>query len=95
MLVASQVVLSVVLPFIIFLLIRFTSFRTVIRLRAPAPDVRAERKADVEEEQGVVEDQYLDFSDGWIVSGIRYVVGAVTMTTNSYLFITPTPGDGT
>jgi metal iron transporter len=95
MLVASQVVLSIVLPFIIFLLIRFTSFRTVIRLRATAPDVRAERKADVEEEQGVVEDQYLDFSDGWIVSGIGYVIGAVTMTTNGYLFITPTPGDGT
>jgi metal iron transporter len=95
MLVASQVVLSVVLPFIIFLLIPFTSFRTVIRLRATAPDVRAERKADVEEEQGVVEDQYLDFSDGWIVSGIGYVIGAVTMTANGYLFITPTPGDGT
>ena len=95
MLVASQVVLSIELPFIIFLLIRFTSLRTVMRVRATAPDVRAERKADVEEEQGVVEDQYLDFSDVWIVSGIGYVIGAVTMTANGYLFITSTLGYGT
>jgi hypothetical protein len=61
---------------------------------ATAPAVRAERK-DVVEEQGVVEDEYLDFSDGWIVSGIGYVIEAVTMTANGYLFITPTLGDGT
>ena len=93
MLVASQVVLSIEPPFIIFPLIRFTSLRTVMRVRATAPAVRAERKADVEEERGVVE-EYLD-SDVWIVSGIGYVIGAVTMTANGYLFITPTLGDGT
>jgi len=88
MLIASQVVLSTVLPFIIFPLIWLTSSRTVMRVRATVPAVQAERKDDAEEDQGVVEDEYLDFSNGWIVSGIGYVIGAVIVVANGYLLIT-------
>ena len=88
MLIASQVVLSTVLPFIIFPLIWLTSSRTVMRVRATVPAVQAERKDDAEEDQGVVEDEYLDFSNGWIVSGIGYVIGAVIAVANGYLLIT-------
>ena len=90
MLIASQVVLSIVLPFIIFPLIWLTSSRTVMRVRTSAPTIRVD---DGEEEQGVVEDEYLDFSNGWIVSGIGYVIGAVILVANGYLLITLILGD--
>ena len=67
MLIASQVVLSIVLPFIIFPLIWLTSSRTVMRVRASAPIIRVD---DGEEEQGVVEDEYLDISNVWVILGI-------------------------
>jgi metal iron transporter len=67
MLIASQVVLSIVLPFIIFPLIWLTSSRTVMLVRVTAPAIRVD---DGEKEQGVVEDEYLDFSNVWIILGI-------------------------
>ena len=67
MLIASQVVLSIVLPFIIFPLIWLTSSRTVMLVRMTALAIRVD---DGEEEQGVVEDEYLDFSNVWIILGI-------------------------
>ena len=85
MLIAPQVVVSIMLPFTIFPLICLTSSRTAMCATAPA--VRAERKDDIEE-QGVEEDEYLDFSNERIVSGIGYVIGAVIVIANSYLFTT-------
>ena len=67
MLIASEVVLSIVLPFIIFPLIWLTSSRTVMLVRMTAVAIRVD---DGEEEQGVVEDEYLDFSNVWIILGI-------------------------
>jgi metal iron transporter len=87
MLIASQVVLSIVLPFIIFPLIWLTSSRTVMRVRAPAPTMRAERKDGAEEEQRVVEDEYLDFSNGWAITGIGYVMLALIVVANGYVLI--------
>jgi metal iron transporter len=87
MLIAPQVVVSIMLPFTTFPLICLTSSRTAMRVCATAPAVRAERKDDVEE-QDVVEDEYLDFSNEWIVSGIGYVIGTVIVIANSYLLIT-------
>jgi metal iron transporter len=81
MLIASQVVLSIVLPFIIFPLVWLTSSRAVMR-------VRAERKGGAEEEQGVLEDEYIDFSNGWIIAGIGYVILALTVVANGYVLIT-------
>jgi metal iron transporter len=88
MLIASQVVLSIVLPFIIFPLIWLTSSRTVMRVRVPERVVRTERKDESEEEQGVVEDEYLDFSNGWITTTIGYAMLVLIVLANGYVLIT-------
>src|SRR6266404_2449161 len=68
MLVASQVVLSVVLPFIIFPLVWLTSSRTVMRVRAPATTTETEKEDGAEEQQTFAMEEYLDFSNGWVIA---------------------------
>ena len=63
-------------------------------VRATASTVRAERK-DGGEEEGVVEDEYLDFGDGRFILGIGYIIGAVTVVANGHLLVTLILGDGT
>ena len=61
MLVASQVVLSLVLPFIVFPLVWLTSSRTVMRVYSPVP-TRPARMADgAGEERSVAEGEYFRF----------------------------------
>ncbi|KAF8481695.1 natural resistance-associated macrophage protein [Russula ochroleuca] len=93
MLVASQVVLSIVLPFIVLPLVWLTTSRTVMRVYAPAPT----RPAQVEngaEEKDVAEGEYLDFSNGWIIAGIGYVIWAVIVVANGYVLVTLIIGKG-
>ena len=96
MLVASQVVLSLVLPFIIFPLLWLTSSRTVMRVRAPVP-ARAMQKedgAEVEEDPTVAgEGVYLDYSNGWVTVGIGYFILAVIVVANGYVLIMLMLGD--
>jgi metal iron transporter len=90
MLVASQVVLSLVLPFVILPLVWLTSSRTVMRVRAPAP-ARAMQKedgAEAKEDPTVArEDVYLDYSNGWITAGIGYFILAVIVIANGYVLL--------
>jgi metal iron transporter len=65
-----------------------------MRVRATASAVRAKRKDDGEEEDAG-EDEYLDFSDGWFISGIAYIIGVVTVVANGYLPVTLILGNGT
>ncbi|KAI9444556.1 putative transporter of the NRAMP family [Lactarius indigo] len=96
MLVASQVVLSIVLPFIIFPLVWLTSSRTVMRVRSPVATTEAEpqKEDDAEEQQTVATHEYLDFSNGWIVAGIGYSIWLVVLVANGYVLITLVLGVG-
>ena len=94
MLVASQVVLSIVLPFIVFPLVWLTSSRTVMRVYAPAPTRPARAEGVVEEEKDVSEGEYLDFSNGWVVAGIGYAMWAVIVVANGYVIVTLILGKG-
>ncbi|KAH8981466.1 natural resistance-associated macrophage protein [Lactarius hatsudake] len=80
MLVASQVVLSIVLPFIIFPLVWLTSSRTVMRVRSPVTTAEAEpqKEDDTEEQQ----------TQGWIIAGIGYSIWLVVLVANGYVIIT-------
>jgi len=91
MLVASQVVLSLVLPFVIFPLVWLTSSRTMMRVRAPVP-ARASQKEDAVEAE---EDVYLDFSNGWFTAVIGYIMLAVITIANGYVLIVLILGEGT
>jgi len=96
MLVASQVVLSFVLPFIILPLVWLTSSRTVMRVRAPVP-ARATQKedgAEAEEDPTVArEDVYLDYSNGWITAGVGYIILTVIVVANGYVLVMLMLGD--
>ena len=96
MLVASQVVLSVVLPFVVFPLVWLTSSRTVMRVRSPAsaPNTEPQKKDDTEEQPIVATNQYLDFSNGWVVAGIGYAICLVVLVANGYVLITLMLGEG-
>jgi len=92
MLIGSQVVLSIVLPFIIFPLVWLTSSRTVMRVRAPVP-AQPVQEDGVEDEKSVAEGEYLDFSNGWVLAGVGYLIWVVIVIANGYVLITLVLGD--
>jgi metal iron transporter len=98
MLVASQVVLSLILPFIIFPLVWLTSSRTVMRVRAPSPvPTQATQKEDGAEEGPTVEgkDEYVDYSNSWFTTSIGYIILAVIVIANGYVLVMLMLGKGT
>jgi len=95
MLVGSQVVLSFVLPFIVFPLVWLTSSRTVMRVYSPQPTRPAQMADGAGEEKSVVEAEYLDFSNGWIVASIGYAIWMVLVLANGYVLIALILGKGT
>ncbi|KAI0297569.1 natural resistance-associated macrophage protein-domain-containing protein [Multifurca ochricompacta] len=96
MLVASQVVLSITLPFIIFPLVWLTSSRTVMRVRAPTPVVPVQKETDLAEveKQDAPGDEYLDFSNSWVITVIGYAICALILAANCYVIITLILGEG-
>jgi len=94
MLVASQVVLSLVLPFIVFPLVWLTSSRTVMRVRVPAPVRPTEKDEGAEEDSNVTEDVYLYFNNGWVVASIGYIIWAAIVVANVYVLIMLALGNG-
>jgi metal iron transporter len=95
MLIASQVVLSFVLPFIVFPLIWLTSSRTVMRVYSPAPTRPAQTADGAGEEKSVAEGEYLYFSNGWIVASIGYAIWTVLVLANGYVLVALMLGKGT
>lgn len=94
MLIASQVVLSLVLPFIVFPLVWLTSSRTVMRVRAPTPAARPTQKEEgAEEDPNVAEDVYLYLNNGRVIAGLGYGILAVIVVANAYALITLALGD--
>ena len=101
MLVASQVVLSIVLPFIVFPLVWLTSSKTIMRVRLPHPPELAKDKEDqptlsalVSGEDGECgnqdpyeECQYADFSNGWYAMGLGYAIWLLVVVANGYVII--------
>ncbi|KAI0275202.1 natural resistance-associated macrophage protein [Gloeopeniophorella convolvens] len=88
MLVASQVVLSIVLPFIVLPLVWLTSSRAVMQVRA---------SVDITDKSGTEEqttEEFLDFSNGWIVAGLGYAIWALVVVANAYVLITLMLGKG-
>jgi metal iron transporter len=98
MLVVSQVVLALVLPFVILPLVWLTSSHTVMRVRAPSPaPAHAMHKEDGAEGDPTVggEDVYLDYSNGWFTTSIGYIMLVVIVIANGYVLIMLMLGKGT
>lgn len=94
MLVASQVVLSLVLPFIVFPLVWLTSSRTVMRVRGATPAQPTQKEEGAEEDPNVAEDVYLYFNNGRFITGLGYIIWASIVVANAYALITLALGDG-
>jgi len=95
MLIGSQVVLSITLPFIVFPLVWLTSSRTVMRVYSPAPTRPAGTEDGADEEKSPTEGEYLDFSNGWVTAGIGYAIWSVIVLANAYVLVTLMLGKGT
>jgi metal iron transporter len=93
MLIASQVVLSLVLPFIVFPLVWLTSSSTVMRVRAPTPARPTQKEEGAEEDINAAEDVYLYFNNGRVIAGLGYGIWAVIVVANAYALITLALGD--
>jgi len=93
MLIGSQVVLSLVLPFIVFPLIWLTSSPTVMRVRAPTPAQLTQKEEGKEEDPNVAEDRYLYFNNGRVIAGLGYIIWGVIVVANAYALITLALGD--
>ncbi len=87
LLVASQVALSIVLPFIIFPLIFLTSSKTVMSVRKPRAEPVEDCSAfriDVEASQ----DEMVDYSNGKVTAVLGYSIWAIVVAANIYAIIT-------
>lgn len=82
LLVASQVVLSIVLPFITLPLIYLTSSKTVMSVRKPPALV------STAVEQGSLWDDTVDYSSGPVTTALGCSIWLVMLTANIYVVAT-------
>jgi metal iron transporter len=103
LLVASQVVLSIVLPFIVFPLVYLTSSSRIMSVKSPSkstsptqipPDVlsldavhRVNAPRD-SDKAADSEDEVVDFSSGKIVTAIGYIMWLIILVANLYVLAT-------
>lgn len=86
LLVASQVVLAITLPFITFPLLYLTSSRAIMKVRVPTSDVAA---SDAEGGVG-----WVDFSNGWLAVGIGASIWLLVLVANVYVIVMLILGKG-
>ena len=101
LLVASQVVLSIVLPFIVFPLVYLTSSSRIMSVKSPSkstnptqtpPDalsLDAVHPVDSPRDKTAdFEDEVVDFSSGKIVAAIGYMIWFIILVANAYVLVT-------
>lgn len=105
LLVASQVTLSIVLPFITFPLIYLTSSSRIMRVRKPSPghpvmspgeegsSLPAITTLDTDPEITQTED-FVDFSSGKIMTSLGCLIWLVILAANVYVLVTLGMGQG-
>ncbi|KAG6853428.1 hypothetical protein C0991_004428 [Blastosporella zonata] len=95
LLVASQVVLSIVLPFVIIPLVYLTSSKSIMTVRKArtilppsSPSHSSSRLATPQQVEGADADELVDFSNGWIVTGIGATICLIVVAANIYVLVT-------
>jgi metal iron transporter len=84
LLIVSQVVLSVVLPFVTFPLVYLTGSRQVMRVRAETnQDDNMASPGDLENAQN-----WVYFNSGWLVSIIAWFIWVIIVVANVYVIVT-------
>ncbi|KZT27612.1 natural resistance-associated macrophage protein [Neolentinus lepideus HHB14362 ss-1] len=104
LLVASQVVLSIVLPFIVFPMIWLTSSKSVMEVRKPSDSatdpeatngerIRRVRMDATDDAEGVQE-QRVYFNNSKITAGIGYAIWLLIVIANVYVIVSLAMGKG-
>ncbi len=100
LLIASQVVLSIVLPFIIFPLMYLTSSKMVMSVRKTSPSSLEEHTADCPSPTTLIVDveasgeEVVDYSNGKVTIFFGYFIWVVVIAANFYAIITLAMGEG-
>jgi metal iron transporter len=89
LLVVSQVVLSIVLPFITFPLIYLTSCKSVMSVKKPLIAAQPDGGTDQGGQTEVV-----DYSNGKIVTGLAWVIWLAIFAANMYVIVMLALGSG-
>jgi metal iron transporter len=94
LLVASQVVLAIVLPFITFPLIWLTSSKKVmsVRMLEVALEPGSKMEGGTTDPERVL--PLVDFSSGKIVTGVGVLIWLIMVAANAYVIITLAMGQG-
>jgi metal iron transporter len=90
LLVASQVVLSITLPFIVFPLVYLTSSKSMMSVRKPRSVSSVSDESTVEE----ADDEIVDFSSGWMLTGVGIVIWFIIVAANVYVIVDLAMGQG-
>ncbi|KAG2350940.1 smf Mn2+ and Fe2+ transporter [Suillus weaverae] len=104
LLVASQVILSIILPFIIFPLICLTSSSRIMRVRKTAPEhkvvspcVEASSLPAITSDSDpeiVQTEDFVDFSSGKLMTSLGWLIWSVILAANLYVLVTLGMGQG-
>ena len=87
LLVASQVVLSIVLPFIVVPLVYLTSSKSVMSVRRQRRSALTAGEATPQETESAPEYEMVDFSSGKIVTAIGSLICLVIILANVYVIV--------
>jgi metal iron transporter len=82
LLVVSQVILSIVLPFIVFPLVWLTANKDIMNVKTVTDADSVEVEGDSEQQSTSV-----DFSTGKIITGIGYLIWFMIVLANSYVLV--------
>ncbi|KAM5539976.1 hypothetical protein V8D89_006479 [Ganoderma adspersum] len=96
LLVASQVVLSIVLPFIVFPLVWFTSSKSIMSVKKPleGADSQDPSVGVVDAASAEAQFEMVDFSNGKILIGFSYAIWLVIVVANVYAIVGLAMGQG-
>lgn len=104
LLIASQVALSIVLPFIILPLLYLTSSKSIMCVKKPSAALTGVRASDSPCTDDVVpqpltdadlsNEEVVDYSNGKVVSCLGYLIWFIVLAANVYAIVTLAMGKG-
>ncbi|KZP29358.1 natural resistance-associated macrophage protein [Athelia psychrophila] len=93
LLVASQVILSVSLPFVTLPLIYLTSSKAIMSTEMASYNPNNPSNAETAELEGQAEERVVDYSNGWVATGLGVVIWLVMVAANGYVLVTLALGE--
>lgn len=94
LLIASQVVLSIILPFVVFPLVYLTSSHVVMRVKVPSMENGPGMDERLEEKSSSDAVEEINYQNGKIMMCLGYFIFLIILVTNAYVLVTLIMGTG-